>query len=384
MRIGIFGGSFDPVHTEHIAMAKSAIACLGLDALFVMPAHTPPHKLGKTLTPNEDRLALCKLAFERVDGVCVSDYEIAKGGTSYTFLTCEYFRNKYPDAELFWLVGTDMLRNFPTWKNTDFILSCVTLAVCGRNEQGGWIEKEQEEFFSLFQKRFVYLSYNGKDISSTKIRVLAGAGMRLSEYVPLPVEEYIRENELYKIPHADEALALEKPKRQAHSIRVAELAAKRAVQLQISEKKAIAAALLHDCAKNLEESSPYLAGFSLPTEWGEVPGEVVHQFAGAFVCEKVFGVTDEELLNAVRYHTSGRPNMSTLEKLIFLSDMLEVERNYDCVDRLRALFWKDLDECLETALYETLKFLEKKGGGVYPLTKLAYEYCANKEENNEE
>ena len=86
----------------------------------------------------------------------------------------------------------------------------------------------------------------------------------------------------------------------------------------------------------------------------------------------------------MRYHTSGRPNMSTLEKLIFLADMLEVERNYDCVDRLRALFWKDIDLCLKTALYETLKFLEKKGGGVYPLTKLAYEYCANKEENNEE
>lgn len=384
MRIAVFGGSFDPVHTEHIKLVEFALAELHLDKLFVMPAYAPPHKKGKTLSPDKDRLEMCRLAFTHLDRVVVSDYEIAKGGVSYTYLTCQHFKAEYPDAEIFLLVGTDMLRNFPTWKNPQEILSCVTLAVCGRNEQGEWIEKEQEEFFSLFQKRFVYLSYNGKDISSTKIRVWAGAGMRLSEYVPLPVEEYIRENELYKIPHADEALALEKPKRQAHSIRVAELAAKRAVQLQISEKKAIAAALLHDCAKNLEESSPYLAGFSLPTEWGEVPGEVVHQFAGAFVCEKVFGVTDEELLNAVRYHTSGRPNMSTLEKLIFLSDMLEVERNYDCVDRLRALFWKDLDECLETALYETLKFLEKKGGGVYPLTKLAYEYCANKEENNEE
>jgi HD superfamily phosphohydrolase YqeK len=73
--------------------------------------------------------------------------------------------------------------------------------------------------------------------------------------------------------------------------------------------------------------------------------------------------------------------MCALEKLIFLADMLEVERNYDCVDRLRALFWKDIDECLETALYETLKFLEKKGGGIYPLTQMAYAFYANKSRN---
>ena len=384
MRIAVFGGSFDPVHTEHIKLVEFALAELNLDKLFVMPASAPPHKKGKALSSDEARLEMCRRAFAHLDKVVVSDYEIAKGGVSYTYLTCQHFKAQYKDADIFWLVGTDMLRNFPTWKNPQEILSCVTLAVCGRNEQAGWMEKEQEEFVRLFNKSFVYLSYNGKDVSSTKIRVLAGAGMRLNEFVPLSVEEYIQESGLYKIPHADEALALETPKRRAHSIRVAELAAKRAVQLQISERKAIAAALFHDCAKNLDKDSPYLQGFTLPTEWGEVPSEVSHQFAGAFVCEKVFGITDEELLNAVRYHTSGRPNMGVLEKLIFLADMLEVERNYDCVDRLRALFWKDLDECLETALYETLKFLEKKGGGVYPLTKLAYEYCAKKEENNEE
>ena len=381
MRRGIFGGSFDPVHSEHIRLAEFALAELCLDKLFVMPAYAPPHKKGKTLSPDEDRLELCRLAFAHIDKVEVSDYEISKGGVSYTYLTCRHFKEKYPDAEIFWLVGTDMLRDFPTWKNPQEILSLVTLAVCGRNEQGAWIEAEQEKFIRLFGKRFAYLSYNGKDISSTKIRVLAGAGMRLNEFVPASVEEYIQANGLYKIAYANEALALESLKRQAHSLRVAELAAKRAVQLQIPESKAIEAALLHDCAKNLPKSSSYLKGFALPTEWGEVPDEVAHQFAGAFVCERAFGITDEEVLNAVRYHTSGRPNMCALEKLIFLADMLEVERNYDCVDRLRALFWKDIDECLETALYETLKFLEKKGGGIYPLTQMAYAFYANKSRN---
>ena len=181
MRIAVFGGSFDPVHTEHIKLVEFALAELNLDKLFVMPASAPPHKKGKALSSDEARLEMCRRAFAHLDKVVVSDYEIAKGGVSYTYLTCQHFKAQYKDAEIFWLVGTDMLRNFPTWKNPKEILSCVTLAVCGRNEQAGWMEKEQEEFVRLFNKSFVYLSYNGKDVSSTKIRVLAGAGMRLTE-----------------------------------------------------------------------------------------------------------------------------------------------------------------------------------------------------------
>ena len=245
MRIAIFGGSFDPVHSEHIRLAEFALAELSLDKLFIMPAYAPPHKKGKVLSQNEDRLAICRLAFSHLDKVEVSDYEIAKEGVSYTYLTCEHFQSLYSDAEM--------------------------------------------EFYRLFGKKFAYLSYNGKDISSTKIRVLAGAGMDITEFVPLSVASYIQEKGMYKIPFADQALSLENPKRRAHSLRVAELAAKRAVQLQISERKAITAALLHDCAKNLPADSPYLQGFSLPTEWGEVPSEVAHQFSGAFVCEKYFG-----------------------------------------------------------------------------------------------
>ena len=379
MRIAVFGGSFDPVHTEHVKLVEFALDELALDMLYVMPAFAPPHKKGKSLSPDNDRLEMCRRAFAHLDRVNVSDYEIQKGGVSYTYLTCKHFKQQYKDAEIFWLVGTDMLRDFPTWKNPQEILSYVTLAVCGRNEKEEWVEKEQAEFFHLFGKRFVYLSYNGKDISSTKIRVLAGAGMRLNDFVPPTVAEYIEQSGLYEIAHAKEALSLETEKRRAHSLRVAELAAKRAVQLQLPEKKAIEAALLHDCAKNLPWDSPYLKGFSLPKEWGEVPQEVAHQFAGAYVCENVFGVTDEEVLNAVRYHTSGRPNMGELEKLIFLADMLEVERNYDCVEKLRSLFWKDVDECLKTALYETLRFLEKKGGEIYSLTQTAYAFYANEE-----
>ncbi len=379
MRIGIFGGSFDPVHNEHIQLAKKAVEELQLDRLFIMPAGVPPHKKGKRITPASVRLELCKRAFEGVEKIEVSDYEISREGLSYTYQTCEEFARRF-QGELFWLVGTDMLRDFPTWRYPERILSCATLAVCGRNEKEGWIKREQAAFIRKFGKKFAYLSYVGKDVSSTKLRVLAGAGMRLTPFTTGEVEEYIHRNGLYEIPNAKAALALEKEERRAHSIRVAELAAKRALSLKIPEEKAIAAALFHDCAKNLPANSPYLEGFSLPTAWGEVPSPVAHQFAGAYVAEKHFGVTDRDVLNAVRYHTSAREDMNELEKLIFLADMLEEARSYEGVEALRELFWQgdSLDRCLERALFETLKFLEKKEGKVYPLTRAAYEFYAER------
>ncbi len=378
MKIAVFGGSFDPVHIEHIELVKSAIQSLRLDKLFVMPAHTPPHKSGKILSSNQDRIAMCKLAFSGMGKVEVSDYEIEKGGTSYTYLTCRYFREKYPTAQIYWLVGTDMLRDFPTWRNPNSILQDVTLGVCDRAEEKAWVEEEQRLFFEKFQKNFVVIDYKGKDVSSTKIRVLAGAGMRLSEYVPQEVADYIEEKNLYKIPFAKQALSLEKEDRRAHSIRVAETAVAKAPKLKIPERKAIAAALFHDCAKNLPLDSPYLQDFRLEEAWGQVTKPVFHQFAGAYVAEKFFSVTDEEVLNAIRFHTSGRENMGELEKLIYLSDMIEAGRNYEGVDVLRNLFWKGqgLDECLKEALRQTIEFVKIKGEKIYPLTEKAYRWIS--------
>ena len=376
MRIGIFGGSFDPIHCEHKNFIREAMESLQLDKLFVVPAHAPPHKPDRRLSPDADRLEMCKLALADVENVEVSEYEMRQGGMSYTYLTCAHFRKEYPSAELFFLVGTDMLRDFPSWKYPEIILENVTLAVCGRTDKEGWWREEQRGFIAKFNKEFVRVDYNGADVSSTRIRVAVGAGMRSHTFLDEKVAQYIEEKGLYAIPYAKEALALEKPERQAHSIRVAYLATKRAQSLRIPEQKAITAGLFHDCGKNLFPDHPYLQGFSLPKEWGEVPPSVWHQFAGAYVAEHTFNVTDPDVLNAIRYHTSGREGMSDLEKLIFLSDMLEEERTYEGVEKLRALFWKreGLDECLKTALYETILFLKSKQAEIYPLTQKAYEY----------
>ena len=379
MRIGIFGGSFDPIHKEHTNFAYAAIESLHLDKLIVMPAHIPPHKPGRTLSSDLDRLEMCRLAFSDVPKAEISDYEISKGGTSYTYLTCAHFKEKFSQADVFFLVGTDMLRDFPTWKEPQKILENATLAVCGRAEMGVWWEEEQRAFIAKFGKPFARVDYNGAKVSSTEIRVLAGAGMRLTEFLEEKVAAYIQEKGLYKIENAKEALSLEKPERQAHSVRVAKLAAARALSLRIPERKAIQAALFHDCGKHICLDNPLLKGFALPSE-GDIPPSVRHQYVGAFLAEYVFGVEDAEVLDAIRYHTSGRPNMGELEKLIFLADMLEEERCYEGVDLLRSLFWKggNLDECLEEALFQTLEFLKEKKADIYPLTKQAYEFYKNR------
>ena len=377
MRIGIFGGSFDPVHIEHVNVAESAVETLRLDKLFIMPAFAPPHKKDKILSPDEERLAMCRLAFSTVKNTEVSDYEIKRGGTSYTYLTCKDFHEKYQDSELFFIVGTDMLRDFPSWKNPDEILSYATLAVCARDEEHGWLEKEKQVFFNRFHKNFQTLTYEGKAVSSTMLRTLAAAGEPLSPYVPQSVEAYIREKGLYEIPFVKDALAFEKPNRRAHSIRVALTATERAAKLKIPERKALAAALFHDCAKNIAENSPLLAGFTPPCG---VPGSVWHQYAGEFLARTRYGVTDEDVLNAICYHTSGRPNMSPLEELIFLADMVEPERDYDVVEKIRSLYYEgeNLHKCMEVALKETLLHLQKKGAPVYALTREAYEFYISK------
>lgn len=381
MRIGILGGSFDPVHTEHVALGAAAQKSLRLDKLIVMPAGVPPHKRNKKMCAAEDRLQMCRLAFKNVKNAEVCDFEIKEEGTSYTYLTCRHFRALYPDAELYWLVGTDMYLDFFTWKNPEDILSNVTLAVCRRNEGEEDFPARLEKFEAAFGKRFEIIPYNGRPVSSTLVRVRLALGLTCGEFLPALVEEYIEKRKLYRIPVIDEALSFEKESRAQHSRRVCILATTLAPRFGIDIKKAFYASAMHDAAKNLDLSDKKLNGF-IPPEG--VPMPVMHQYSGAYLLENYFGIDDKDILNAVRYHTSGRKNMSALEKLIFLCDMLEPARDFPHVNELRALLEKDLDAAMQAALFHQVAYLRSCGGEIYPLTLEAYEYYykKNKEKDN--
>ena len=379
MTIGIFGGSFDPVHNEHISVCLAAQQSLKTDKLFVVPTYLAPHKTDKKATEEEHRLAMCRLAFEGIDGVEVDESEIKAGGTSYTYLTVERFLRRFPEAKLYFIVGTDMLRDFKNWRYPERILKTATLAVCARDEQESWAKREQAEFLRRFQQEFAIIPYNGKPVSSTKLRALAACKELKKEDTPERVCEYIRREKLYEVKNVDEVKALQKPSRWAHTVRVAAYAAEHAKAFGVDERAAIVAAIYHDCAKNLTAESPMLDGFIPPQG---VPESVWHQYAGAYLAQHRFGVHDEDILNAIRYHTSGRENMSALEKLIFLSDMLEEGRTYPEAEEIRNTLEKEgVDKGLELALQRTLEFLTAKGAEIYPLTKKAYEYIKERRTN---
>ncbi len=375
MRIALFGGSFDPIHCEHLRLAEAAQKQLGLDKVVFLPSYRAPHKAFGAAASAEDRLALCRIACRGLPFAEVSDLEIAAQGTSYTYLTCRAFAEKYPSARLFFLVGADMLENFFFWKEPEEILRHVTLVACGRGKAG--VHAAHGRFVARFHTDFEELAFTGRDVSSTDLRVALAFSDRAeaANYLDERSLDYIFGHTMYRFLREEGALELLTPERRAHSERVARMACRRARSLQIPEEKALLAAMLHDCAKNVPSDSPLLEGFSPPED---VPAPVLHQYAGAYLAEHRFGVTDEEILDAIRYHTSGREDMTALGKLIFLSDLLEEGRDFEGVGALRKVFWEDLDRCLCLALKQQLSYLEAQKKPVYPLTERAYEWIGSR------
>jgi len=375
MKIGLFGGSFDPVHSEHIRLVGAAIGALSLDRAVIIPSFIAPHKLDGAFASGNDRLEMAKIAFQPIENAEVSDYELLRGDTSYTYLTAEHFARQYKDAKIYWLVGADMLENFFFWKYPRRILASVTLAACGRGAAG--IGNLHEKFRREFGVDFEEIPFSGKEVSSTRIRTAVAFGKDVAE-LPPAVRCYIDGKGLYSHPAILPALALEKEERREHSYRVALLAAELAPRYGISQGKAVLAAALHDCGKYVPLSSPMLHGFVLPDG---VPLPVVHQFTGAYLAEHRFGIQDEEILDAIRYHTSGREDMTDLGKLIFLADMLEEGRAFPGIGELRAALYRSLDECLLLCFEHQMKYLASNKNGensVYSLTEKAYKWLKNR------
>ncbi len=373
MRIAIFGGAFNPVHREHVNLAIAAVRELKLDKLIIMPTAVSPHKGGKLCVDLWQRFEMCRLAFAAIPQAEVSNYELSKGGVSYSYLTCRHFADIYPDAERFFVIGADMLCDFPDWVNPQDILKTFKLAACAR-ENGSDFNGYKERVERKFSTKVTVIPYVGEKVSSTAVRTLAALGEDFGAYVSAEVCQYIRSRGLYSLDGLSRVKDLLKPERWAHTVRVALMCAKNASRAGIDEKQAITMAALHDCAKYLSADSPLLRGFQPP----DVPPPVLHQFSGAYVAEHTFGLHDETCLDAIRYHTTGREDMTQAGMLLFLSDMLEEGRNFKGVEELRALFKRDLSLCFKEALRQQIDYLKTTGGKIDPLTQRAYDFIKEK------
>jgi nicotinate-nucleotide adenylyltransferase len=193
LKIGIFGGTFDPPHKGHKHAIELVVKHVSLDLLYVMVANDPWIKSQfKEVTPAQKRLEMAKLAFSGTEKVIVSDLEIKRGGKSYTIDTVKEILRMYPDADLYLLIGSDLLLELPKWKNYQELVSLVGLIVLVRDVNDDRLLKVLE----FKDVRIVKIDELG-EISSTFIRQKIACGLSVNDLIDPRVMAYIQANKLY-------------------------------------------------------------------------------------------------------------------------------------------------------------------------------------------
>lgn len=197
MRIGIYGGSFNPVHNGHIHLAETAISELSLDRVYLVPSRISPHRSSDEYASGEDRMNMLRLACRGHERLIPCDYELMNDRQSYSIYTVEEFKRQFPDDELFLLVGSDMFMCFETWRDYERIMSMVTLAVASRNNGDSWqLAKTAEELRKFGKIRIC--SAPAVEASSTQIRKKIVKNENFSCYLDENVVQYITSRNLYK------------------------------------------------------------------------------------------------------------------------------------------------------------------------------------------
>ena len=201
MRLGLLGGSFDPVHLGHLLLAESSREQCRLDRVLFLPAAVPPHKQGRKLTAGKARIEMLELAIAGHDHFAVGSYELKQGGVSYTVRTLRHFRSQDPDGELFFLLGADMLHDLPTWREAAMVCQLAIPVVVHRPGQpepdfdclGQIASAERIEAMRRHRVRMPQIG-----ISSSELRHRAAAGESIRYQTPRAVQRYIETHRLYR------------------------------------------------------------------------------------------------------------------------------------------------------------------------------------------
>lgn len=377
-RVGIFGGTFNPIHKGHISLAKQLGSACQLDRIVLMPTNCPPHKRPPQLADNADRLAMCRLAARGETNIEVSSLEFELGGKSYTVRSLKEYKKRFPQDDLFLLIGSDMIFTFDLWKDYQEILRIATVAAGARREReyeamrekanalGGNIRVEQVNVFPM---------------SSTQIRLRIAQGLQYGTYLAPAVAQYIQQHHLYLSP--DSILAEIRPiakellskKRLYHSECVAAQAKQLAHRFGGDVRRAELAGMLHDIMKNQSDKSLLQMledhGIILSKVEQSSP-QIWHSIAGAAYCCRELGIADAEIVNAVRYHTTARAGMSLLEKIIYVADCISQDRKYDGVKQQRYLAKQSLDQAMLYSLKYNIARLSLMQKPLHPDTINAY------------
>lgn len=356
-KIGIMGGTFDPIHNGHIKIAHAALSEYHLDKVIFLTSGNPPHKRGRKILDASVRHIMVKRAICGIDGFEPCGWEAEREEYSYSLTALRHFKELYPSDELFFIIGGDSLRDFHTWHKPDEILKLCTLLVYDRT--GGELKSD-----------FAKVIHGGKiEISSTMLREFAALGKDLSAYVPESVNGFILRNGLYRnvTDFEAELKKMLKPERFLHSLGVRDTAVKMAEIFGADHEKARIAGLLHDNAKNLDSQYERCRDLEVGLDEFELANPaLVHAKLGAETAKCIFGITDRDIISAIRRHTVGASGMTLLEKIIFVADLTEPGRNFPDLEHLRALASSDIDRAVAECIKSTIEINKKRGIPVHP------------------
>ncbi|MBR6967263.1 MAG: nicotinate-nucleotide adenylyltransferase [Ruminococcus sp.] len=398
MRIGIYGGSFNPVHNGHIHLAETAVTEFGLDRLYLLPSKKSPHRSMAEYAPDEDRLEMLRLACKGREKLFVSDYEIKSDRVSYTIYTVQHFRREFPKDELFLLVGSDMLLSFDTWHRYEEILAETVLCVVSREEGDLPALRKKAEELGKYGKILVSEA-SPTVVSSTEVRKKIAKNKDFACYLDENVVQYIRSKGLYSVRGEGELQydpeekkkylkSILSAKRYGHSLNVAAECRKLAEKYGEDPDKAYFAGLLHDICKEMpDEKQKALvekSGFTVCREEMETRS-LWHGIAGAYYIKEKYGVEDIDILNSIRFHTVGRAGMSRLEEIVYIGDLISAERSYKDVDKMRKLAYTDLNAAMLEAFAFSMRSVIKKGGVIPICTAEGYNFYTRlyKKDKNE-
>ncbi|MDY5753733.1 MAG: nicotinate-nucleotide adenylyltransferase [Eubacteriales bacterium] len=386
MRIGVFGGTFDPIHKAHMEVAEFARDQFELDLVYIVIAGAPPHKQGER-TPGEIRYEMVKRACIGRKGLMASDIELKREGKSYTVDTLKEFRRIHPSDELFLIIGADMLASFESWYKPDEILQSVQLIAVGRmNIDTEAIAKHIGEKYG---SKVLISSMLEMDISSTQIRDAVKNARSISGLVEQDVAIYIYESGCYMEPEYNlYRQKLQKdlaPQRYLHSIGTSYYAVELACFYGADSKKARIAGLLHDCAKlpSYQAQIALAIAYHMPDTVIALAPALLHAPLSGVRAKCEYDIDDVEIINAIDCHTTGRENMTLLDKIIFVADKAEPVREYEEAGELRKLVFGGIDKAVLFAMDRSIEHAKSKGGKIDNRTQIARESIIKSVEENQ-